>query len=383
MGGASREWLRWPLVDPRAIGARLDAVEELVGSALLREDLAEALRPVSDLERLLSRLALRQGNARDLRALAGTLLALPRLTGLLGAARAALLREAGAGASGLDDLAELLDAAVAEEPPVTLKEGGLIRRGHSPELDRIVAMVEDGKGYIARLEAEEKAHTGIGSLKVRYNRVFGYYLEVTKPNLHLVPKDWERRQTTVGGERFVTPALKTYEEQVLGAEERRHALEEELFEALRARAVGEGRRLRTAAAAVATADALLALARVAAERGYVRPVVDGSERLDIVEGRHPVVEAMLPSDSGGFVPNDSEVASSGERTIRPAPRHHRAEHGRQEHRPAPGGARSRSSRRWAASCRRARPGSASSTGSSPGSARPTTSPAGGRPSWSR
>jgi len=306
------EWLRWPLVDPRAIGARLDAVEELVGSALLREDLAEALRPVGDLERLLSRLALRQGNARDLRALAGTLLALPRLAGLLGAARAPVLREAGAGASGLDDLAALLDGAVAEEPPATLKEGGLIRRGHSPELDRIVAVVDDGKGYIARLEAEEKARTGIGSLKVRYNKVFGYYLEVTKPNLHLVPEDWERRQTTVGGERFVTPALKSYEEQVLGAEERRHALEEQLFEALRAQAVGEGRRLRTAAAAVATADALLALARVAAERGYVRPVVDRSEQLDIVEGRHPVVEAMLPSDSGGFVPNDLEVASSGE-----------------------------------------------------------------------
>ncbi|GEJ57456.1 DNA mismatch repair protein MutS [Anaeromyxobacter diazotrophicus] len=311
------EWLRWPLLDPAAIGARLDAVEELVGGALLREDLAEALRPVADLERLLSRLALRQGNARDLRALATALVALPRLADLLegadaGRPRAALLAACGAGLRGLEALAALLDRAVAEEPPPTLKEGGLIRRGHSEELDRLVALVEDGKGYIARLEAAERARTGIGSLKVRYNRVFGYYLEVTKPNLHLVPPDYERRQTTVGGERFVTPALKEYEEQVLGAEERRAALEERLFEALRARVVEEGRRLRTAAGAVATADALLALARVAAERGYVRPEVDRSERLDIEDGRHPVVEAMLPADSGGFVPNGVLTASSGE-----------------------------------------------------------------------
>jgi len=311
------EWLRWPLLDPALIGARLDAIEELVGSALLREDLAEALRPVSDVERLLSRLALRQGNARDLRALAAALLALPRLEELLegaGAARprSALLRECAAGVRGLEALAALLDRAVAEEPPAGVKEGGLIRRGYSEELDRITAIAEDGKGIIARLEAEERARTGIGSLKVRYNKVFGYYLEVTKPNLHLVPPDYERRQTTVGGERFITPALKEYEEQVLGAEERRFALEERLFEELRARAVEEGRRLRTAAAAVATADALLALARVAAERGYVRPEVDRSERLEIEEGRHPVVEAMLPPDSGGFVPNDVSTASSGE-----------------------------------------------------------------------
>jgi DNA mismatch repair protein MutS len=309
------EWLRWPLLDPAAIGRRLDAVEELVGSALLREDLAEALRPVADVERLLSRLALRQGNARDLRALAAALLALPRLAALLAGeapARSAILRDCAVGVGGLDDLGALLDGGVAEEPPVGLKEGGLIRRGHSAELDRVVAVAEDGKGTIARLEAAERARTGIGSLKVRYNKVFGYYLEVTRPNLHLVPPDYERRQTTVGGERFVTPALKEHEELVLGAEERRFALEERLFEELRARVVEEGPRLRTAAGAVATADALLALARVAAERGYVRPEVDRSERLEIDEGRHPVVEAMLPADSGGFVPNDVATASSGE-----------------------------------------------------------------------
>jgi DNA mismatch repair protein MutS len=305
------EWLRYPLTDLAAIGARLDAVEELAGSSVLREDLAAALRPVADAERLLSRLVLRQGNARDLRALAGALLALPALAELLSTRGAAVLREAGGRLRGLEDLAALLDRAVAEEPPATLGEGGLIRRGHSPELDEIVAIAEDGKGVIARLEAKERERTGIASLKVRYNRVFGYYLEVTKPNLHLVPADYERRQTTVGGERFVTPELKTFEERVLTAEERRCALEEKLFEELRARVVEAAPRVRTAADAVATADVLLSLARVVAERGYVRPQVDGSEALEIEDGRHPVVEALLEGGPAAFVPNDLAVASRG------------------------------------------------------------------------
>jgi len=312
--GARRlaEWLRYPLVEVGAIEARLDAVEELAGSAVLREGLAEGLRSVGDLERILSRLALRQGNARDLRGLATALLALPGLWAVLSGARSALLREAGAGVLGLESLAAHLDRAVAEEPPTGLEEGGLIRRGFSAELDRVVAAAEGGKGTIAALEAKEKQRTGIGSLKVRYNRVFGYYLEVTKANLHLVPPDYQRRQTTVGGERFITPELKEFEELVLGAEEKRFALEKALFEELRARVLAEAGPIRSAAAAAALADVLLSLGRVAAERGYCRPQVDGSEVLEIVDGRHPVVEAMLPADSGGFVPNDVAVASSAE-----------------------------------------------------------------------
>jgi len=306
------EWLRYPLLDLAAIGARLDAVEALAGPAVLRDEVAAALRPVADVERLLSRLALKQGNARDLRALAAALAALPALADLLEAAAPTLLREAGRSLRGLEALAGTLAKAVADEPPAILSEGGMIRRGWSEELDRIVALAEDGKGTIARLEAREKERTGIGSLKVRYNKVFGYYIEVTKPNLHLVPADYQRRQTTVGGERFATPELKEFEEQVLGAEERRFELEERLFEELRARVVAEAARLRTAASAVATADAVLSLARVAAERGYARPALDASETLEIADGRHPVVEAMLPPDSGGFVPNDLAVASSGE-----------------------------------------------------------------------
>jgi len=312
--GARRlaEWLRYPLLDAAAIGARLDAVGELRGSAVLREGLAEALRPVGDLERILSRLALKQGSGRDLRALAAALLALPRLAEELGRAGAALLRAAGDGTRGLEELATFLDGAVAEEPPAGLAEGGIIRRGFSTELDRVVAVAEDGKGTIARMEAKERERTGIASLKVRFNRVFGYYLEVTKPNLHLVPPDWQRRQTTAGGERFVTPELKEFEELVLGAEERRFALEAELFEELRARVLSDAGRIRTAAAAVAAADALLSLGRVAAERGYARPAVDDSQVLEIEDGRHPVVEALLPDGAGSFVPNDLAVASSAE-----------------------------------------------------------------------
>ncbi len=312
--GARRiaQWLRYPLTDLATIGGRLDAVAELEASAVAREDLAAALRPVADAERLVSRLVLGQGNARDLRALAGALLALPALADLLGTRGAALLRDAAARLRGLDDLAALLDGAVAEEPPPGLKEGGLIRRGHSPELDEIVAIAEDGKGVIARLETKERERTGIGSLKVRYNRVFGYYIEVTKANLHLVPKEYERRQTTVGGERFATAELKSFEEKVLTAEERRFVIEERLYEQLRARVVEAAPRIRTAADAVATADVVLSLARVAAERGYVRPVVDDSEALEIEDGRHPVVEALLDGGPAAFVPNDVDVVSRGE-----------------------------------------------------------------------
>jgi len=306
------EWFRYPLTDVAAIDRRLDAVEALTTGALLRDGVTEALRPVADVERLLSRLALRQGNARDLRALAGTLAALPALADLLEGTGPALLAETGRAMRGQDELASLLDRAVAEEPPATLGEGGLIRRGWSEELDHLVRLSEDGKGVIASLEARERQRTGIGSLKVRYNRVFGYYIEVTKPNLHLVPPDYQRRQTTVGGERFLTPELKELEEQVLGAEEKRIALEERIFEELRTRVVAQAGPLRGAASAVATADAVLSLARVAAERGYRRPLLDASESLRIVGGRHPVVEAMLPPDSGGFVPNDVAVAAGAD-----------------------------------------------------------------------
>jgi DNA mismatch repair protein MutS len=296
-------WLASPLGALPEIHARLDAVEELSGRSVWREELATLLKEVGDLERLCGRLSLGAGNARDLRALGVSLAQLPRLGAALSRCQSALLQSLCGPLGALPELAELLGRAVTDEPPVTLKEGGMIRPGYHAELDRLVALSTSGKDVLLQIEQREKERTGIGSLKVRYNKVFGYYLEVTKANLHLVPSDYIRKQTTVGAERFVTPELKEYEEQVLTAEERRCVLELQLFEELRAKVVAEAPRIRSAAEAVAACDALLSFARCAAEYGYTRPEVDASEVLHITAGRHPVVERMLGAGES-FVPND-------------------------------------------------------------------------------
>jgi DNA mismatch repair protein MutS len=303
--GARRlaRWLTYPLLDLGEIERRLDAVGELCASGVRREELALALQGIADLERLTARLSMGQGNARDLRALASSLLRLPEVAKVLARLSAPLLTSLAPAIQAPAALGERLDRAVAEEPPATLKEGGLLREGFSPELDRLVAIAARGKDFLLKLEADERERTKIASLKVRYNRVFGYYIEVTKPNLHLVPKDYVRKQTTAGAERFVTEGLKQFEEEVLTAEEKRFALELELFEKLRSEVAAAAGELRAAADAVAAADALLAFGRVAAEHGYSRPMVDDSDVLDIGDGRHPVVEQML-SAGQAFVPND-------------------------------------------------------------------------------
>ena len=214
-------WLVQPLYELQEIDARLDAVDELRGQAVRREEVGSLLREVSDLERLTSRLALGQGNARDLAALARSLSVLPQVAERLAGCTAALLQAQLAPLGTLGDLAQLLRDAVADEPPAITRDGGMIRRGWNQELDKLLDVMTRGKDVLLALESREKERTGIGSLKVRFNKVFGYYLEVTKPNLHLVPKDWIRKQTTAGGERFVTEELKEYEEQVLTAEEKR------------------------------------------------------------------------------------------------------------------------------------------------------------------
>ncbi|HSP79686.1 MAG TPA: DNA mismatch repair protein MutS [Myxococcaceae bacterium] len=299
-------WLSAPLCSLPEINARLDAVEELSQRSVWREELTGILKEVGDIERLCGRLSLGAGNARDLRALAQSLAQLPRLAEVLARCEASLLHSLAGPLGALPELAALLTSAVVDEPPVNLKEGGFIRPGFHAELDKLVELSTSGKDVLLKIEARERERTGINSLKVRYNKVFGYYLEVTKANLHLVPSDYIRKQTMVGAERFITEELKEYEEQVLTAEERRCALELELFEQLRAKVVAEAPRLRSAAEAVATSDALLSLARCAAEYGYVRPVVDASEVLSITAGRHPVVERMLGAGEA-FVPNDVKM----------------------------------------------------------------------------
>lgn len=295
-------WLLAPLRSLPEIERRLDAVEELSGKHVWREVWTGLLRQVRDVERLCGRLAVGVGNARDLAALSLSLSVLPELARAVGQCEASLLSAVAAPLGAHAELAGLLARAVAEEPPATLDEGGLFRPGYSAELDALLALSTDGKSTLAQLEQRERARTGIQSLKVRYNRVFGYFLEVTRANLHLVPEDWERRQTMVGAERFVTSELKTWEEQVLTAEERRCTLERRLFEELRARVLAELPTLKATAEALGTLDALLSFAKAAAEYGYSRPQLDTSGTLEIVGGRHPVVERLLRSEP--FVPND-------------------------------------------------------------------------------
>ncbi len=306
-------WLSAPLRSPAEINARLDAVEELVGRAVWREELAARLRSVADLERLCGRLSLGAGNARDLRALASSLRALPKIAAVLSQCGSPLLRVLAGPLFALTELEAVLQSAVADEPPVSVKEGGFIRAGYSAELDELIGLSSSGRDFLLQIESRERERTGIASLKVRYNKVFGYYLEVTRSNLHLVPQDYIRKQTTVGAERYVTPELQEYEEKVLSAEERRCALELQLFEELCARVTAHASLLRAAAEAVSTCDALLSFARCAVECGYRRPAVEESSAIAIAAGRHPVVERALKSEL--FVPNDICLDEAGARLL--------------------------------------------------------------------
>ncbi|MBI2963083.1 MAG: DNA mismatch repair protein MutS [Deltaproteobacteria bacterium] len=300
-----RRWLLYPLLDPARIGRRLDAVEELVESSALRDDLAASLDGLGDVERLAGRVGGGSASPRDLVRLRQALGRAEAAQARLAASRSTLLGELAAGISPLADLRDLVARALVDVPPLSAKQGDLVRSGYSPAVDELRALRHDGKGWIAELESRERSRTGIGSLKVRYNKVFGYYIEVTKANLRLVPQDYQRKQTIAGGERFVTPQLKEYEAKVLGAEERLRALEAELFAALVAEAAARLAEIVATAGALAEIDALRSLAEVAADGRYVRPSLDRSPVLEIHEGRHPVIERALPP--GRFVPNDTDL----------------------------------------------------------------------------
>ena len=302
--GARRlaEWLLAPLLDLDAIRTRQDAVEELSTKAVWREAWAGLLRQVADIERILGRLATGLGTPRDLGGLGRSLAVLPDLAGALEGCRAGQWRKLAGPLRGFEPLAQELQRALVDTPPADLDDGGFIRPGYSDELDALTALARDGRSTLVDLERRERARTGIQSLKIRYTRVFGYFLEVTRANLHLVPEGWERRQTMVGAERFVTPELKAFEAQVLGADEKRVGLERALFDGLRDRVLAQAAALRSAADALASTDALTSLARIAAENGYCRPVVDDSDVLELEKSRHPVVERRVSAEP--FVPND-------------------------------------------------------------------------------
>ncbi len=306
MGGRKlRQWLLYPLLDPERIEERLDAVAAFVENDLLCEEVREALKGVHDLERLSGRIALGNATPRDLLALADSAGRLPTLIGYLAELSPLPPLLAQAPLDPLSDLVDTIREAIAPEAPTTLKEGGIIAEGYNAELDELRSISRDGKGWIANLELEERKKTGISSLKVRFNRVFGYYIEVTRPNLHLVPERYERKQTLTNSERFITPELKSYEEKVLGAEDRINELEYALFCEVRER-IGEAiDRIQQTADTLALLDVVTNLATIARLYDYTRPRIDTSDRLDITEGRHPVVERI---DLGeGFVPNDTHL----------------------------------------------------------------------------
>jgi DNA mismatch repair protein MutS len=296
-----RRWIGAPLLDPETIERRLDAVELLVRSRELRSALRARLEFVHDIERLNGKVMSGRAHARDLVALRRSLEQAPAIDVLLDREDARDLMMF----APLPDLSGLLadiQATLADDPPTSLSEGGLIRRGHHPELDELIDLSREGKGALARLEVQERRRTGISSLKVRYNRVFGWYIEVTKANLGSVPEEYIRKQTLANAERYYTPELKEFEAKVLGAQERRGTLEMELFQQLRDRVAARARDLAELADRLAAIDAAAAFAELAVRHDYVRPVVDDGDVIELKESRHPVIEQMRLDER--FVPND-------------------------------------------------------------------------------
>jgi DNA mismatch repair protein MutS len=306
-----RRWVEQPLLQIDAITARQEAVAELVASAPRRQSLRQALRGIYDIERLLGRIAYGTANARQLTALRHSLACLSQLREVLGDVDSALLRSLCDACKGEEEMVALLQRAIVDDPPNTLRDGGLIRPGYDATLDRLIRETEQHTQWIARLQAHERRRTGIKSLKVGYNQVFGYYIEVSKANLGLVPKDYIRKQTLTNGERYITDSLKEREVAILRASEQRMALEYDLFIAIRTRIAQQAALLQRIAAAVAQLDALAALAEVAVLYDYNRPVVEDSTRLVVRQGRHPVVERRLD----GFVPNDLVLDCEAHRLV--------------------------------------------------------------------
>lgn len=304
MGGRLlRAWLLQPLLDCEEIRKRQEVVTELLAHPIERQDLRESLKEIYDLERLTGKISLAVANARDLTALKKSLVPLPGIRSLLASFRAGKLQEIHAEWDDAQDLRELIQSSILDEPSFLLTDGGIIREGHCAELDELRQISRSGKAFIVGLEKKEKQRTGISSLKVRYNKVFGYYIDVTKPNLHLVPGDYIRKQTLVNSERFITAELKEYEEKVLNAETRIGELEYELFQEIREKIARESSRLQKIAVDLAALDVFTSLAELASQRNYRCPQVSDGDKVTIIEGRHPVIEVTQQDEP--FIPNDT------------------------------------------------------------------------------
>jgi DNA mismatch repair protein MutS len=306
-----RSWMLRPSIEADEINARLDAVEAQVNQTVAREELRRALDGILDLERLLSRVTLETANPRDVLALAASLRKIPALRVALARLAIERLKALHGSLDELGDLRERIDKTIVPEPPISLADGGAIQTGVDKELDELRDLSRNSKQFLAQIEQRERQRTGINSLKVKFNSIFGYYLEISKPNLHLAPPDYERKQTLVSAERFTTPELKEYESKILDAQEKIVEIERRLFAELRSAIAGEARRIRQTALAMAEVDVLSALAHVAALRNYCRPKFDDTADIEIIAGRHPVIEQQeMAGGSERFVPNDLYLNST-------------------------------------------------------------------------
>ena len=308
-----RRMLEKPLVNETAIRARLEAVSELYSDGVLRSELREVLKGITDIDRLTTRLVYGTANARDLKALERTVKLFPAIKELIANAKSKAIKRIDSEIDPLTEIADAIFDTIDEEPAITLKEGGIIKRGCNAAVDELFDLVNNGKAWIAKIEEYEREKTGIKTLKVGYNRVFGYYIEVSKANLAQVPDDYIRRQTLTNGERFVTPELKETESRVIGARDRLYALEYELFISLRDFILKSLERIKTAANAIAELDVYCSNAEIAREQGFVCPEIDRSDKIVLKNSRHPVVERFL--EGSYFVPNDCALDNGANRML--------------------------------------------------------------------
>jgi DNA mismatch repair protein MutS len=307
-----RAWLLRPSLRRAEAEARHGAVAELHASNMKRDGLRTGLKEVADIERLSGRLNLGSATPRDLVALGRSLDQAPRIRELLSNSQAALLEVLRDAIDELADVRSLISTGIEDEPPVKLIDGGVIKAGYSSELDELRSISRDAKQTIAGLEADERARSGISTLRIRYNNVFGYFIEVSKANAARVPDDYERRQTLANAERFTTTALKEWESKVLGAEERILQLESEIFSLICRQVAAETSRIQATARALACLDAVASLAETAVRRRYVRPAMHDSDEVEIVHGRHPVIEAFIDEP---FIPNNTYLNNSTDRLL--------------------------------------------------------------------
>jgi len=312
MGGRNlRRWINNPLIDECEINSRLDSVKELKENPIFKGDIIEALKKVYDIERIVGKISYGNANARDLISLKNSVKQLPEIKKILANSNSAMLKELYKNLDELKDIYELIEEAIVEDPPIAIKEGGMIKQGYNSEVDEYKKASTEGKNWLIELEAKEKDLTGIKVLKVGFNRVFGYYIEVSKSNVNLVPDRYIRKQTLTNGERYITEELKELENKILGAEEKIVTLEYNIFIEIRDKIASHLQRIQLSASVIADLDVLCSFATVAEDQNYVLPIIDNSGEINIKDGRHPVIEKMIPT--GSFVENDTYLNKSNDR----------------------------------------------------------------------